>query len=299
MLIPAMVLKERGPKRLKLRRQIVWSFKENSRETFITEQHTQGSLTRRDEKFPRSLLLAAPLIVVILSEVAKATKVQEKLGVRRARFFCLWLCFLYTLPAAAAPFAEPVAQTDPTAPANIIKPDPSEQLDRLNDCNWIVTYRGRTYDLAPLTREALARPLETDIRYALQRVPEANEHLDAMGTSLRNARAHSKIASVFLAGLLAAQLLKGGAEKHSDRARTFSIISIGSGAFSLAGFLSSWKATRDAKRELVQAVTSFNEKSPYKIEPSTSGRANLDAPLDSVLPGAGSKELEDAEKNRP
>ncbi|RZA09183.1 MAG: hypothetical protein EOP11_02495 [Proteobacteria bacterium] len=178
--------------------------------------------------------------------------------------------------------------------------------DRLNDCNWIVTYRGRTYDLAPLTREALARPIESDIRYALQRVPEANDHLDKMSKRLRDARAHSVIASVFLAGVLATQLLKGGAPIDSDKRNTFSIISYGSGVFSIAGFVASWKATRDAKRELVSAVDSFNEKSAYKIEPSTSGRSNLDMPLDNDLVNdpkavspASPEESENAEKNRP
>ena len=50
-------------------------------------------------------------------------------------------------------------------------------LDKLGDCNWQVTYRGRIYDLGPLTRESLSRPVENDIRYALQRVPEAAESL--------------------------------------------------------------------------------------------------------------------------
>lgn len=234
--------------------------------------------------------------MVILSEVAKATKVQDSKAVR---FFTVSLfLFLGAVASSSAHAAGPKLFNHPGKnPTDITKPDVSESLDKLNDCNWLVTYRGRTYDLAPLTREALARPLETDIRYALERVPEAGEHLNAMGRSLSNARAHSKIASVFLAGVLVAQLMKGGADKDSDRGRTLSILSIGSGAFSLAGFLASWKATRDAKRELVQAVSSFNEKSPYKIEPSTSGRANADAAFDFTP--AGNKELNDAEKNRP
>ena len=221
-------------------------------------------------------------------------------GALHARFFCLWLCFLLVGTAEGAPLRAVPPPADPTVATNILKPDPSEQLDRLNDCNWIVTYRGRTYDLAPLTREALARPLETDIRYALQRVPEANDHLNQMSTNLRSARAHSKIASIFLAGVIAAQLLKGNKDKDSDRSRTLNIISFGAGAFSVAGFLSSWKATREAKSELVQAVHSFNEKSPSKIEPSTSGRSTMDAPFEAASPdGPASPELDDAEKNRP
>jgi len=232
--------------------------------------------------------------------VAKLISVHGKFGARGARFFIFALCFSLSGPAEAGPFRAPKnpeasLSNDLSSPASVLRPDPSEQIDKLNDCNWIVTYRGRTYDLAPLTREALARPIENDIRYALQRVPAANEHLNAMGTNLRNARAHSKIGSVFLAGLIASQIVKGASPKGSEKARTLNVISFGAGVFSIAGFLSSWKATRDAKQELVAAVESFNEKSPHKIEPAGGGRLTVDMSVDKE----SLRELEDAEKNRP
>ena len=233
-------------------------------------------------------VLASYLFVVILSEVAQATKFEGKRRRFALLFFCLWL--------AASPLA--ITQAHAATSAS------SDRLDQLNDCNWIVTYRGRTYDLAPLTREALARPIETDIRYALQRVPEANEHLNEMSSRLRDARAHSILASIFLGGLLVTRLLHSGQDKDTDRARTYNIISLASGGFFLGGVFSAWKATKDAKTELVRAVDAFNEKSPHKIQPALTARPLME----STEPGAFSdeqaaepteQEAFDAEKNRP
>jgi hypothetical protein len=140
-------------------------------------------------------------------------------------------------------------------------------LDQLNDCNWLVNYRGRTYDLAPLTREALARPIETDIRYALQRVPEANAHLTSMSGHLRDARAHTIFASVFLSGFILSRVLRSS-QKNRDSRAEFDISSAATGAFFLGATMFSWKSTRAAKHELVSAVAAFNESSPYKIEPA-------------------------------
>jgi len=140
--------------------------------------------------------------------------------------------------------------------------------DQLNDCNWIVTYRGQTYDLAPLTREALARPIETDLRYALQRVPQSNEHLNRMSTRQRDAKAHTILASVFMSGLLVSRLLESR-EKSPEKRAEIDLISIVTGTFFLGATAFSWKATNDAKSELIKAVDAFNEHSPYKIVPST------------------------------
>ena len=83
--------------------------------------------------------------MVILSEVAKATKFEERSRKISLLFFCWWLALSETGAMAAPSFSHK-------------GPPLAAGLDQLNECNWIVTYRGRTYDLAPLTREALARP---------------------------------------------------------------------------------------------------------------------------------------------
>lgn len=147
-------------------------------------------------------------------------------------------------------------------------------LDGLNDCNWMVTYRGRTYDLAPLTREALARPIESDIRFALQRVPEADAHLRAMSSHLRDARAHTIFASIFVSGFVLTRVLRSS-QKNEDYRHDYDMPSAATGLFFLAATAFSWKSTRDAKTELVNAVDAFNEGSPHKIEPASEGQALL------------------------
>jgi hypothetical protein len=147
--------------------------------------------------------------------------------------------------------------------------------EELGDCNWVVTYRGRTYDLAPITREALARPIETDLRYALQRVPEANAHLKTMASLQKDARAHTILASLFLSGFLVTRLLKSR-DTDTGRAREYNIISGATGAFFFGAAFSSWRATSEAKQELVKAVDAFNEKSPHKIEPASAKKQEFD-----------------------
>lgn len=167
-------------------------------------------------------------------------------GGRGLSFFCLLLVVSLTTQAAGAESAR----------------------DRLNDCNWIVNYRGRTYDLAPLTREALARPIESDIRYALQRVPQANEHLNKMSGRLKDARGHTILASIFVSTFGVLNIVRSG-QKNDNHKRDYNITLVASGAFFLGAAFSSWRATRDAKDELVKAVDAFNEHSSHKIVPAT------------------------------
>ncbi len=166
----------------------------------------------------------------------------------------LGLFFLSTLPLPALAAA---TSTD-------------DLQDRLGDCNWQVSYRGRQYDLTPLTREALSRPIENDIRFAIQRVPEANERLESMTSKQRNARAHTLLASIFLGGFLLAKLLEGSQE-NKDQKNDYRVAAYASGGFFVAATLFSWRSTVESKRELVNAVEAFNERSPNKILPASEG----------------------------
>jgi hypothetical protein len=88
-------------------------------------------------------------------------------------------------------------------------------------------------------------------------------------TSLqRDARAHTVLASIFLSGFLVTRLLESR-EKSPDRRREYDILSLATGSFFFGATFSSWKATTEAKAELVNAVSAFNSKSPHKIEPSS------------------------------
>ena len=140
----------------------------------------------------------------------------------------------------------------------------------LGDCNWQVTYRGRQYDLSPLTREALSRPIENDIRFAIQRVPEANARLETMTGLLRNARAHTIIATIFLGAFAALKVLESN-QDNKDKRDDLRIASFASAGFFLGATYFSWKSTREAKEELVRAVDDFNARSPHKIQPANQG----------------------------
>lgn len=146
----------------------------------------------------------------------------------------------------------------------------SSQTEEYDDCNWIVNYRGKTYDLAPLTRETLARPIESDMRPILQRVPEADEHLQIMSEELRNARAHTIIGSAFISTFLITKLI-ASAQKNPDRKSEINLLSYVAGAFFIKASFESWSSTRTAKTELIRAVNAFNEKSPHKIEAAKPG----------------------------
>lgn len=139
-------------------------------------------------------------------------------------------------------------------------------FDTYDDCNWLVTYRGRTYDLAPLTRESLARPVDGDIRSILERVPESESLLSQVEKRSADAKAHTIIASAAVSGLLVTRLLRSN-EKNRERHDTYDILTAVTGLFFLKGAYESWRATRDAKETLLKAVRVFNENSPNKIEP--------------------------------
>lgn len=154
----------------------------------------------------------------------------------------------------------------------------------------MVNYRGKTYDLSPLTREALSRPIETDIRYALQRIPESAQHLEKMTSKLKEARAHTILASVFVSGFLVGKIIQSQ-ERDEDARKSYDVLTYASGMFFLGSTLFSWKATREAKQELVNAVDAFNANSPHKIEPISQGKNELDffeVPSNSDKDGATS-----------
>lgn len=190
--------------------------------------------------------------MLTVSEVGKTGK--GKFG----RSFFRVLLFLFCTPALAANSPHPAASSK----------DPGTDLgDRLGDCNWQVTYRGRIYDLSPLTRESLSRPIENDIRFAIQRVPEANDRLNSMTSLLRNARAHTMIATAFMGAFALFKYLEINQDNQNQR-EDYRIASFASGGFFLAATFFSWKSTREAKQELVRAVEAFNAHSPHDILPA-------------------------------
>ncbi|MGZ3660656.1 MAG: hypothetical protein ACXVCK_11200 [Bdellovibrionota bacterium] len=160
-------------------------------------------------------------------------------------------------------------------------PGDGMSAEKLGDCNWQVSYRGRIYDLSPLTRESLSRPIENDIRFALERVPEAASRLNEMSRHFRDAKTETILASLFISGLVVAKLLEGRSKNDNDRLN-YHIAEAATGGFFLTATFYSWRSSVQAKQELVNAVEEFNAHSAYKIEPA-SGRAG------EALPGGAAK----------
>jgi hypothetical protein len=142
----------------------------------------------------------------------------------------------------------------------------AKQGGQWEECNWMVTYRGRTYDLAPLTRESLSRPLETDLRLALSKVPQANIHLLSVEKNIRDSNGQARLASAFIMAALLSRII-GSSSPSEDAKQDFRIATVVSIGFFGAAALSSWRSAGRAKAELAEAVESFNRESPQKILP--------------------------------
>jgi hypothetical protein len=157
----------------------------------------------------------------------------------------------------------------PAAQAEPVSPSSSQKYEQ---CSWLVTYRGRTYDLAPLTKEVLARPLEGDIRALMSRVPAAADHLAKVNRNSKAAKTQAIIASAALGIFVGARIgRKNAANASSEIKMSWDVGSIVSGLFFLKGLHASFTATRDAKEELANAVEAFNAASPYPIQPLVKG----------------------------
>lgn len=202
-------------------------------------------------RYKRSIFCTRFRIMLTISEVVKmGNAAKVRLGILLGGLFFF----------AATALAEESA-----------KDTGHKELGReLGDCNWQVTYRGRQYDLSPLTREALSRPIENDIRFAIQRVPEAAERLDTMTGLLRSARAHTLIATAFLGAFALFKVLESNQNNRGQR-EDYRTASWASAGFFLGATFFSWKSTREAKDELVKAVEDFNAHSPHKILPANQG----------------------------
>lgn len=139
-------------------------------------------------------------------------------------------------------------------------------------CNWLVNYRNHTYDLTPLTRTGLNRPIESDLRPVLERVPRAAEKLQLVTDLSKEAKAHSIIGSAAITIFIGNRLINYTARRAKDDSRLeMDVISLVSGLIFFKATYDSWRATSASKEELAEAIDIFNEKSPYKITPANKG----------------------------
>lgn len=169
---------------------------------------------------------------------------------------------LFFLPSAQA-------ANDGSEPGRKPRVPSPYKLYNYESCNWLVTYRGNTYDLAPLTRESLSRPVDGDLRAVLERIPEAEEHLKNSAREVRAAKFHSMLGTAAAMLAIGTRVAHGNAKDSSRETRhTLNLISIVSSLFFVKATHSAFESTRESREELAAAVNAFNEKSPYRIEPA-------------------------------
>jgi hypothetical protein len=138
----------------------------------------------------------------------------------------------------------------------------------LEQCNWLVTYKNRTYDLSPLTREGLSRPLEGDIRSVLQRVPSAEAHLQMVDKNVRDAKFYTKIATFGIAAFAASRLIRSNLKPWDSQGRQgVDVLAVVSALIFLKSTTESSRASDDTKTELNSAIDEFNQNSDQQILP--------------------------------
>lgn len=161
---------------------------------------------------------------------------------------------------------DPDAETDPY---RRYWSEKRARVQQLESCSWMVRYRNRTYDLSPLTRKGLDRPLEGDMRTILRRVPAAAGHLEQIEKNVAAADVHTALATVGLTAFIVTRIFQGNAGERGRKSDKYIALSLSSGLLFLRSAYAGWQLKKDTKEELAAAIEAFNAKSPDPIVPHT------------------------------
>lgn len=137
--------------------------------------------------------------------------------------------------------------------------------DDYEDCEWLVQYRGQTYDLSPVTKKTLAEPSEGDLRYVLMRVPKSRLHLERMEQDHKLSNIFTSSATASLVLLAVTRFVLPQLTETSSQFRDATSVTLAF-TFGLSA-LKAWHHAKEAKKELARSITSFNELSNEKILP--------------------------------
>lgn len=144
------------------------------------------------------------------------------------------------------------------------------EIKELETCSWLVTYRKRVYDLSPLSRKGLERPLEGDMHTILRRVPAAEKHLNNIARNNRDAKVHTSIATFAIASLIATRIVQGNSPSRK-KAPEYLALNIGSALLFLRAAYAGFELNQATKQELAHAVQEFNNVSEDPILPYEGG----------------------------
>jgi hypothetical protein len=140
------------------------------------------------------------------------------------------------------------------------------EVKELENCSWLVSYRNRIYDLSPLSRKGLERPLEGDLHSILRRVPLAAESLQKIERNNQEAKVHTAIASFAILTIVGTRIAQGSSERRK-RSDAYLALNIGAGLLFLRSVYAGFETRRNTREELVNAVQEFNKVSEDPILP--------------------------------
>ena len=209
----------------------------------------------------------------------RTTKARGRFSRSHPLFFSALLLFLFAVPGESRAQVLLESQLEknekeksktPVNPYLAYKQKRRVEIKELETCSWLVTYRKRVYDLSPLSRKGLERPLEGDMHTILRRVPGAENHLDQITRNNRDARVHTSIATFAIASLLVTRIVQGNSSSKGKSPK-YMALNIGSVLLFLRAAYAGFELKQDTKEELVEAVQEFNNVSEDPILPYEGG----------------------------
>lgn len=141
------------------------------------------------------------------------------------------------------------------------------RVNELQECSWKVRYRNKVYDLSPLTRRGLERPLEGDMRTVLRRVPGAALQVEKIDQNNQDEKVHTAIATIGLGGLLLTRIFQGRTSDESSKSDKYIALNIISLLVFAKAIHAGWSLKQDTQERIALAVQEFNDVSSEKIVP--------------------------------
>jgi hypothetical protein len=183
-------------------------------------------------------------------------------------FVTLSLASLIASPAIAQNLQKAAEKKETEVPNPYLAYRQKQRIEvkELENCSWLVSYRNRIYDLSPLSRKGLERPLEGDLHSILRRVPLAAESLQKIERNNQEAKVHTAIASFAILTIVGTRIAQGSSERRK-RSDAYLALNIGAGLLFLRSVYAGFETRRNTREELVNAVQEFNKVSEDPILP--------------------------------
>lgn len=158
----------------------------------------------------------------------------------------------------------------PSDPYSALRERRRLETRELESCSWLITYRNRVYDLSPLTRKGLDRPLEGDVQSIIRKVPAAAAHLDQVDRNDRESKVHTGIATGAILLLVGTRIAMTSSKAKADPG-PYLALNIASVLLFARAAYAGWELKQASKREVAEAIQEFNAVSEDPIQPYRGG----------------------------